>query len=138
MEYRQHLNDKEKAYNKICGVTMTNIFTLTKNCDVIPVRDVDIKNKEDLYVLSVAAALGGAIDKKVSVNGSAFYIWRLNRRLGLKKDCRIERMLAKDTMYSVSPRMMNRDMRIYAGKETGEEPFNFGNIFDEFYERKKK
>ena len=138
MEYRKSLNEKEKAYNKVCGVTMTNIFTITKNCDVIPVRDVDIKNKEHLYVLSVAVALGGAIDKKVSVNGSAFFVWRLNRRLGLRKDCRIQRMLVKDTMYSVSPKMLNNDMRVYAGKETGEEPFNFGDIFDEFYERKKK
>ena len=138
MEYRKSLNEKEKAYNKVCGVTMTNIFTITKNCDVIPVRDVDIKNKEHLYVLSVAVALGGAIDKKVSVNGSAFFVWRLNRRLGLRKDCRIQRMLVKDTMYSISPKMLNNDIRIYAGKETGEEPFNFGNIYDEFYERKKK
>ena len=138
MERKQYLSDKEKAYNKICGITMTNIFTLTKNCETIPVRNVDIKNKEDLYVLSVAVALGGAIEKKVSVNGSAFFIWRLNRRLGLKKDCRIQRMLMKDMVYSVSPKMLNHDMRKYAADETGENHFSFAVIYDEFYERKKK
>ena len=138
MEHKQHLSDKEKAYNKICGITMTNIFTLTKNCNTIPVRNVDINNKEDLYVLSVAIALGGAIEKNVSVNGSAFFVWRLNRRLGLKKGCRIQRMLMKDMVYSVYPKLMNRDMRKYAIEETKEESFSFANIFDEFYERKKK
>jgi hypothetical protein len=136
MEYRQHLTEKERSYDKICGITLTNIFTLTKNCETIPVRNIDINNKEHLYVLSVALSLAGIVEKRVSVNGSKFFLWRLNKKLGLKKDCRITSMTAKDTMYSVSPDMLNNDMRLTAAEIMTTASFDFGEIYDEFYSKK--
>lgn len=138
MEYRKQLIEQERAYNKICGFTFANIFTLTKNCETIPVRDVDIKNEEHLYVLHVAVGVGGVVGKKVTVNGSKWFIWRLNRKMGLKKDCRIQRMTMKDTMYSVSPQMLNDDLRETASSISKEYPFDFGDIYNEFYNMKGK
>jgi hypothetical protein len=137
MEYRKQLTEQERAYDKICGTTFANIFMLTKNCETIRVRDVDIKNEEHLYVLHVAVGVGGVVGKKVSVNGSRWFVWRLNRKMGLKKDCRIQRRTTKDTMYSVSPQMLNDDMRAIAEEQCGTS-FTFGDIYKEFYERKKK
>lgn len=136
MEYRKNLTETERKYDKICGITLTNIFTLTKNCETIPVRDIDINNKEHLYVLSVASSLAGVVEKRVSVNGSKFFLWRLNRKLGFKKDCRIVPMSTKDTMYSVSPNMLNNDMRLAAAEIMTTASFNFGEIYDEFYSKK--
>ena len=136
MEYRKHLSEKEKTYDKLCGITLTNIFTLSKNCDTIAFWNVDINNPEHLYVLSVAAGLGGAIDKKISVWGSKFFVWRLNRKLGLKKDCRIERMNTRDTMYGIQPQMLVDDLRDVAKKMCGED-FTFADIYNEFYKIKK-
>lgn len=136
MAYRQHLTERERKFDKICGITLTNIFTLTKNCETIPVRDIDINNKEHLYVLHVALGLAGVVEKKVSVNGSKFFLWRLNKKLGLKKDFRIIPMSMKDTMYSVSPDMLNKDMRLAAAEIMSKAAFDFGEIYDEFYSKK--
>ena len=138
MEYQKYLTEKERAYNEVCGITLTHIFLATKNCDTIPIRDVDINNPEHLYVLHVAIGLGGAIDKKVTVNGSKFFLWKLNRKLGLKKDFRIQQMLAKDAMFSISPNLLNRDLRRFAIEVTKEEDFSYTNIYNEFYNTKGK
>ena len=137
MEQKQHLSEREKKYNDLCGITMTNIYTLTKKCDTIPFHQVDINNPEHLYVLSVGISLAGAIEKKVSVAGSRFFVWRLNRKLGLKKDARIVRMSNHDVAYAVKPQMLVDDLKPIA-KEMCNVLFTFGDIYHEFYERKKK
>ena len=138
MEYRQHLTEQEKNYDKLCGITLTNIFTLTKNCDTIPFRSIDIKNKEHLYALCVGFSLAGVVGKKVSVSAKRRTIRKLNRLLGIKdKDCRIISMPVRDTMYSIDPQMLVDDLRDEGKKLCGED-FTFADIYNEFYERKKK
>lgn len=137
MEYRKHLNEMEKKYNEICGLTFTNIYSLSKNCDTIAFWNVDINNPEHLYVLSVAVGLAGAIEKTVTIHASKFSIWRLNRKLGLKKECRIKQISIRDTMWGIQPQMLNDDLREIAKEKCGEN-FTFSDIYHEFYERKKK
>ena len=137
MEHQIHLTEKEKSYNQICGITMTNIYTITKNCETIPFWQIDMNNDEHLYVLSVGVALAGAIGKKVSVWGTRRFVRKLNKKLGLKKECRVIRMDTKDTMFAIQPGMLNNDLRKVAEQTIGE-GFNFGDIYHEFYERKKK
>lgn len=137
MEQRQHLSERERKYNDLCGITMTNIYTLTKKCDTIPFHQVDINNPEHLYVLSVGVSLAGAIEKKVSVAGSRFFVWRLNRKLGLKKDARIICMNSDDAAYAIKPQMLVDDLKPVA-KKMWNVLFTFGDIYREFYERKKK
>ena len=137
MEFRQHLSDLEKKYDEICGMTMVNIYTLSKNCDTIPFWRVDIKNPEHLYVLNVAIGLAGASNKKVTVCGTRLEIWKLNRILGLKKEWRIQQMNVRDTMYAIQPQRLNDDIRSEAKKLCGP-LFTFCDIYREFYERKKK
>lgn len=137
MERQIHLTDKEKSYNQICGITMTNIYTITKNCETIPFWQIDVNDDEHLYVLSVGVALAGAIGKKVSAWGTRRFVRKLNKKLGLKKECRITRMDTKDTMFAVQPGMLNNDLREIAKEKCGEN-FTFADIYHEFYERKKK
>jgi hypothetical protein len=134
----QHLSELECKYNEICGITMTNIFTLTKNCDSIPFWNVNINNPEHLYVLSVGHALSSIVEKPVTVAGSKFFIWRLNRKLGLKrKGFKIQQMNGRDATFGIQPGLLVNDMRAMAKKKCGP-LFTFCDIYREFYERKKK
>ena len=134
----QHLSELERKYNEICGITMTNIFTLTKNCDSIPFWNVNINDPEHLYVLSVGHALSDIVKKPVTVAGSKFFIWRLNRKLGLKrKGFKIQRMNGRDATFGVQPGLLVHDMRAMA-KEMCGPLFVFGDIYQAFYEMKKK
>lgn len=136
MEKRIHLNETEKKYNEVCGITFAHIHTITQKCDTIPFWDIDIDNEEHLYALSVGVALGGAIGKKVSAWGSRWFIHKLNKKLGLKKDARIVRMSAKDTMFAIRPEFLVGDLRIEGIIRCGSE-FTFADIYHEFYEIKK-
>lgn len=134
---KKHLTETERKYNELCGITMTNIFTITKNCETIPFWCVDMNNTEHLYVLSVGLALAGVINKRVVVDGSRYFIWKLNRKLGLKKEAKITRMDGRDAMYAVNPGMLVLDLKNIAKEKCGK-LFTFGDIYREFYERKKK
>ena len=135
---KQHLTEMEQTYNELCGIAMTNIFTITKNCDTIPFWCVNMNDTEHLFFISVGLALGGAIDKRIAVDGSRYFVWKLNRKLGLKKkEAKIIRMNGKDAMYAINPGMMVLDMKKIAKEKCGK-LFTFGDIYREFYERKKK
>ena len=134
----KHLSDTEKKYNELCGIIMTNIYTITKNCETMPFWQVDINNPEHLFVISAGHALAGALEKTVTVDGSRFLVWKLNRKLGLKrKESKIQRMNGRDATYAVQPQMLVDDLRPVAKKKCGP-LFTFGDIYHEFYERTKK
>ena len=137
MADKKHLTETEKKYDEICGMTMVNIYSLSKNCDNIPFWCVDINNPEHLYVLNVALGLGSAYGKDVVVSGSKFMIWKLNRIMGLKKGSRIKQMNGRDACYAIQPQRLNDDIRNTA-KELCGPLFTFCDIYREFYERKKK
>ena len=136
MDYKIHLTPTERAYNEVCAITFSHVHEITKNCETIPFWKVDINNDEHLYVVSVGVALAGAIEKKVSVFGSRWFVHKLNKKLGLKKESRIVRMDMKDSMFAIQPQMLNDDLRKMATDKCGEQ-FTFADIYHEFYERKK-
>lgn len=137
MEYKKYLTEQEKAYNKVCAMTFSQIYMLSKDSEVIAFKNVDLNNHEHLYVLHVAIGLGGAINKGVVVEGSKFFIARLNRKMGLKKEYKIKPFNKSNPPLGMIPEKLNNELRKTA-KELCGPLFTFGEIYREFYERKKK
>ena len=134
----QHLTELERKYNEICSAAFHNIFTTTKSWKTIPIKNLNLKNPEHLFVLHVALALGGAIEKQVAINASKFTIWRLNKKLHIKdKGARIIQVTNEnDEETVINPVMLLDFMRPTAEKMCGKK-FSFGDIYHEFYELKK-
>lgn len=127
--------EKQKKYDEICGIAYVNLFTLSKEWDKIVLAPFNPKNKEHLFILSIAKGLGGVNNKDVYLDASKLQIWKLNR--GIDKECRYHQINGKDIMCAINPQMLLDYMRDYAVKLCGEN-FNFGNIYDEFFAKKGK
>ena len=133
-----------RMYDHRTGNVMSNRYISTKEFIAIINKlrnlywNVNINNPEHLYVLSVGHALSDIVKKPVTVAGSKFFIWRLNRKLGLKrKGFKIQQMNGRDATFGVQPGLLVNDMRAMA-KEMCGPLFVFGDIYQAFYERKKK
>ena len=136
MEYKKYLTEQEKAYNKVCAMTFSQIYMLSKDSEVIAFKNVDLNNQEHLYVLHVAIGLGGAINKEIVAEGSKFFIARLNRKMGLKKECKIKPFNKNNPPLGMIPEMLNDELRKSA-KELCGPLFTFGEIHDIVYLQNK-
>lgn len=127
---------RQRKYDEIVGAAYVNIFTLSKNSDVVAIAPFNPKNKEHLFVLNVAKGVGGVVQKTVAIDTNKFHIWQLNR--GINKECRYEKLNGKDFTYAIDPDRLLSFMRQWASELMNEEEFNFGKIYDEFYSKKGK
>ena len=130
----EYVTERNRKYDEIAGVTYVNIFTLSKNSDVIAIAPFDPKNKEHLFVLNVAKGVGGIVEKNVAVDVSKWQLRRLNR--GLDKECQYEKLNGRFA-YAINPTILLNDMREWAETLTEDNHFTFGKIFDEFYAKQK-
>jgi hypothetical protein len=123
-----------KNYDKICATTFYFIQNFTKDCDVVPLAPFNPNNKEHLFVLNIAKGVGGVEQKDVEVDVTRFQLWRLNRKIN--KEYHYKRINGKNITYAIDPAKLLNYVREYATKVTGEENFNFGKIYDAFYNMK--
>lgn len=130
----EFLAERQRKFDEIVGSVYVNIFTLSKNSDVIAIAPFNPKKKEHLFVANVAKGLGGVVQKTVAMDTSKFQIWKLNR--GLDKECRFEKLNGRDFTYAIDPDRLLSYMRDWASDLMGEENFDFGKIYDEFYSKK--
>ena len=130
----EYVAERNRKYDEIAGVAYVNIFTLSKNSDVIAIAPFDPKDKEHLFVLNVAKGVGGIVEKNVAVDVSKWQLRRLNR--GLDKECQYEKLNGRFA-YAINPTILLNDMREWAETLTEDNDFTFGKIFDEFYAKQK-
>ena len=130
----EYIRERERKYDEIVGVAYVNIFTLSKNSDIVAIKPFDPKNKEHLFVLNVAKGVGSVMQKSVAIDASKFTIWRLNR--GLTKKSRYEKLTIKEGEF-INPDELLDFMRDWAKEFVSEENFNFGQIYDAFYAKQK-
>ena len=123
-----------RKYDEICGAAFVNLFTLSKDSDIIAFRRFNPKNKEHLFVLGVAKGLAGSLGKKVALDVNKFQLWKLNR--GIHKDCRLILVDEKKAIYSINPEDLLAFMRPKAVEACGED-FTFADIYNQYYNRKK-
>ena len=121
-------------YNEIATAAFVNVFTLSKNEEVIALRNFNPKNEEHLFVLGVAKGLAGASSKKVALDVSKFQLWKLNR--GIDKDCRMIKINKNYEGNYIDPNELLDFMREKAVSSSNDEQI-FTNIYKAFYERNK-
>jgi hypothetical protein len=126
---------RNRKFDEIAATAYVNIFTLTKEADVIAIAPFDPRNKEHLFVLGVAKGVSGVTQKPVAIDTSRFQLWRINR--GLAKEYRYEKTTDKDLTHAVDPNRLLSFMREWASKLMEEENFNFGQIYQAFYAKQK-
>lgn len=132
----EFIAERRRKFDEIVGVTFVNIFTISKNSEEIVIAPFDPRDKEHLFVLNVAKGVGSVAQKTVTIDTNKFYVWLLNR--GIDKDCQYKSATGKDITQAVEPNLLLEFMRDWASELTGEENFNFGEIYDEFYSKKGK
>ena len=122
--------ERQHKFDEICGVAHVNIFTLTKDCDCIPIAPFDPNNPEHLFVLHIAKGVAGVVGKEVCVDANWFQLRKLNR--GLREEYRYKKVNGRDIVYAVNPDLLLNYMRDYARQECGES-FSFREIYEEFF-----
>lgn len=127
--------EQEKKYDEICGVTYVNIFTLTKNEQSIVISPFNPKNSEHLFILHVAKGVAAVTGKTVYVKTNRFQLWKLNRKIN--KDCRFKKLNKKNIDKAIEPDKLINFMKKFAKGLCGED-FNFGQIYEAFFNTKKR
>ena len=127
-------NNKQRAYDEICGATFVNLYTMSKEINTIILAPFNPRNKEHLFVLGVAQGLASAKDMKIKLLTNGFWLRKLNK--GIDKENRMKKANGKDIMFAIDPDKLLAFMYPAAKASCGED-FTFGDICDEFYSRKK-
>ena len=108
-----------KAYNELVGITLTNLYTLSKDKKTLSLGKFDINAPEHLYMMSVAVGSASIINKEIRVDAGYFD----RKKRAKKKEC-----------FNTNEVL---DFMRQAGVDlTGDEIFYFGDIYHTFYERK--
>lgn len=127
---------RNRKFDEIAIAAYINIFSLTKEADVIAIAPFNPRNKEHLFVLGVAKGVSGVTQKPIAIDTNRFQLWRINR--GLAKECRYGKTTDKDLTHAVDPNHLLNFMREWASKLMEEENFNFGQIYQAFYAKQKR
>ena len=127
--------NKQKLFDEICGVAFVNVFSLSKCTDRIVISPFNYKNKEHLFLVNVAKGVGAVNGKAVALDTSRFRIWQMNK--GLAQQCKYEKATKDELKNAINPIILLDFMRKWASETLGVEDFNFGEIYDAFYNKKE-
>lgn len=133
----RYTSELEKNYNDICGKAFVNLYTFSKEGKNIYFKDLDLKNKEHLFLLHVAMGLSGIVEKPVVLNKSKLSVWWLNKKLHIRDDKAKILAVKDDEPNGINANEILSFMLPYAQSICGYD-FNYGDIYDEFYNLKKK
>jgi hypothetical protein len=122
-------------YDSICYATFINIKTMASHSDKIAFINFNAKNKEHLFVLSVTMACWSILGEKlVTVDESRYRLKKLNKKY---KNIGSINKTAKDEQNSIDVVELLNFMRKPAMTLCGDD-FNFGDIYDTYYNRKEQ
>jgi hypothetical protein len=123
-------NDLFREYDGLVGLTMLNLYTLSKDREKIRLINFNRKNPEHLYLLRVALMARDVYNKPVEVAGSWWDIFCLNWKIrkGFEKIKRDEwGVFGIDTQEVLD--FMRQD-----GINRLGESFTFADIYHQYYE----
>ena len=132
----EYMRKLQNRYDEICGTAYVNIFSESKNSEVIAISPFNPRNEEHLFVLNVAKGVGGVVGKSVAIDTNWFQLWRLNR--GLDKECRYIKFKKEYVPHAIDPNRLTSFMRKWASELCEVEEFDFGKIYNAFYKKKGK
>lgn len=131
-----NMQDVFREYDGLVGLTMLNIYTLSKDIRTIRLIDFDRKNKEHLYMLRVALMARDIYQLPIEIEGSWWDIFCLNRKIR-KNFKRVKRYKHLDEEVSQKngvcvPEVLN--LMRPDGIMRLSENFTFADIYEEYYE----
>ena len=128
-----------REYDGLVGLTLLNIWSITKEAKVIRLYHFDKKNKEHLFALRVALIARDLYQFPVEVEGSWWDIFCLNwsLRKGFSKVKRYKpKKIYGETLYRRGgvclPELL--DLMRPDGAARVHEGFTFGEIYEAYYE----
>lgn len=133
-------SDLFREYDGLVGLTMLNIYTLSKENNVIRLYHFDRKNREHLFLLRVALIARDVYQFPIEVEGSWWDIFRLNWKIhkGFNKVKRYKPIVDSDEnkLYAKGgicvPEIL--DFMRPDGKERLGDSFTFADIYTQYYE----
>ena len=122
-----------KAYNELVGITLTNLYTLSKDKQTLSLGKFDIEDPEHLYMMSVAIGSASIIGKEIRVDAGYFDRKKLYKMYPCEK-FNWKKRAKKKECFNTNEVL---DFMRPAGVDlTGDDIFYFGDIYHTFYERK--
>lgn len=122
-----------KAYNELVGITLTNLYTLSKDKQTLSLGKFDIEDPEHLYMMNVAVGSASIIGKEICVDAGYFDRKKLYKMYPCEK-FNWKKRAKKKECFDTNEVL---DFMRPAGVDlTGDEIFYFGDIYEAFYERK--
>lgn len=133
-------NDLFREYDGLIGLTMLNLFSISKEKKIIRLYHFDRKNREHLYILRVALIARDIYGFPVEVEGSWWDIFCLNWKIrkGFDKIKRYKPITGEgeEWLYTKGgtcvPELLEL-MRPDGIQRLGEN-FSFTNIYNQYYE----
>ena len=122
-----------KAYNELVGITLTNLYTLSKDKQTLSLGKFDIEDPEHLYMMSVAVGSASIINKEIRVDAGYFDRKKLYQMYPCEKFNWKKRAKKKECF---NTNEVLDFMRPAAIDLIDDEMFYFGDIYHTFYERK--
>ena len=128
-------NELFREYDGLIGLTMLNLWTMSKDHGVIRLYNFNRKNTEHLYILRVALMARALYDLPVEVEGSGWDIFRLNWKIrkGFDKIKRYKLKVGENDSKGVNVPMLLDFMRKDGIDRCGDS-FSFADIYNCYYE----
>lgn len=130
-----NMQDVFREYDGLVGLTMLNIYTLSKDLGTIRLINFDRKNKEHLYMLRVALIARDIYQMPIEIEGSWWDIFCINWKIrkGFNKVNRAPWAAVRGVWVPEVLDFMRPD-----GIQRLGENFTFADIYRQYYERSMK
>lgn len=74
------MNDLYNKYDKVSEVVLINLYTLSKKEQIVNLGNVNLKDKEHLYILMMVQNVNSVFGFEVRVEMNWFKLWRYNKK----------------------------------------------------------
>lgn len=130
-----NMQDIFREYDGLVGLTMLNIYSLSKDIGTIRLINFDRKNKEHLYMLRVALIARDIYQMPIEIEGSWWDIFCINWKIrkGFDKVKRANWAVVRGIQVPEVLDFMRPD-----GIQRLGENFTFADIYKQYYERNLK
>lgn len=136
----KNINNTFREYDSLVGLTLLNIWSLSKEKGIIRLYHFDRKNKEHLYLLRIALTARDLYNFPIEIEGTFWDIFYINRKIkkGFKKVKRYKPVqgLGKESLYANGgicvPEILDF-MRPDGIQRLGKN-FTFEKIYNQYYE----
>lgn len=123
--------ETRKQYDEIVGITLVNLYSLSKNNEAVVFKNFNPYDEEHLYVLSTAVVALSVLNKPIRFNAMPIKRYKF---ASIIKHPKIE--WKKRGKGGIDVKELLEFMRPAAQKIAGDEWFMFSDIYSAYYERK--